>query len=75
MPDHYPPTASRPHMVRVLELEARIEAEKPTRASQGLPLVLRAYEIATNGYRRLCLTSGQLQALEQCTADLEGILK
>lgn len=70
-----PPSAALPLLRKVLDTADRIEAEQSARVSQGVPLVLRALEIATNSYRRCCLSSGQAKALEQCHAELEDLLQ
>ncbi len=75
MPDQYhAPSVVRERIRSVLDLEERIETERPNRAAQGLPLVLRAFEIVCNGYRQCRFSPGQLRALEDLVTDLDALL-
>lgn len=59
----------------VLDLEAKIQRERPLQTVRATPLVLRAYEIACNVYRQNGLTSGQAKALEEVVVKLEALLR
>lgn len=77
MPDNdlLVPSHARDHLHDILTLDGQIEDEFPARRLEALPLVLRALEIAVNGYRRVGFSSGQLQELERITLKLMDLTK